>query len=293
MPPRDTLDAMRFGVATLAILCGCNQVFGLNPTEALPPLDAQYFDAPADAPFACPPIGTVPHFSRVLHQVQQDCFYYTSANGWAVAYCDEPAHQIAQGPLDGPFVPIAGMEQGGSQQYTEPHLVPEGDLLVVNARNTQSLVGNIAVFRRGTADAWTPAYTVTLDVPIDRDATFGAPSSGPIRRMFFQNGDGVYRELSMDETFTGTPLATYSPAELGVTFATKMPDLSPDGLRIIYAGYVGSRETIFYGDRPSLADRCTVTALTEVPSGRYPFMTEDCARIYFSAASSVLWVQRQ
>jgi hypothetical protein len=284
---------MRFGLVGLIALCGCNQILGLSPTEALPPIDAQYFDAPADAPFACPPPGTAPQFSRVLHQIQQDCTDFTTGAGWAVAYCYAGGYQISQGPPDGPFVPIDGFQQGGAQQYTEPRLVPEGDRLVVNARNSQQLVGNIVVYRRGTGDTWTMEHAITVDGALDRGARFGVPSRGPNRRMFFENGDGMYRELEMDDSFAGRLIATYTASDLGIDFALKIPDLSPDGLRIIYSGYLSSRETIFYGDRPTLADRFTVTPLSDVPSGRTPFLTEDCARIYLSAASSVLWVQRQ
>src|SRR5690349_8436389 len=102
---------MRFGLVGLAALCGCNQILGLSPTQALPPVDAQYFDAPADAPFSCPPIGTAPHFSRVLHQIQQDCTDFTASSDWAVGYCYTDRYQISQGPPDGPFERIAGMEQ--------------------------------------------------------------------------------------------------------------------------------------------------------------------------------------
>lgn len=54
------------------VLAGCNAVFGIKDTRQY---DAAYFDAPPDAPFACPALGgPAPTFSPVLHQdVIQDC----------------------------------------------------------------------------------------------------------------------------------------------------------------------------------------------------------------------------
>src|SRR5689334_19586163 len=84
---------------SVLLLVGCNQVYGLDPTRAS---DAAYFDAPIDAPYACPPIGTPPRFSRSFAQVvAQNCNNYTvSISGRALARCAFAGDQrIAEGAI--------------------------------------------------------------------------------------------------------------------------------------------------------------------------------------------------
>ena len=65
------------GVGLLALLAGCNQVFGLKETV---PTDAQQFDAPPDAAFTCPPPGSQPAFAAILRQaVTKNCVSYTTS----------------------------------------------------------------------------------------------------------------------------------------------------------------------------------------------------------------------
>ena len=69
-------DGMR-ALACLLFVCGCNQVFGLRETVAI---DAQQFDAPLDAPYACPAIGLQPAFGKILHQsIPKNCVSYTTS----------------------------------------------------------------------------------------------------------------------------------------------------------------------------------------------------------------------
>ena len=70
------------------LLCGCNQVFGLQETGQL---DAAFFDAPADAPYACPPLGTAPRFAPQLTQfLVQRCDGYSGVtSGRAGASCKD------------------------------------------------------------------------------------------------------------------------------------------------------------------------------------------------------------
>lgn len=47
----------------LVVLRACNQAFGLHQTQQQPSADARFLDAPIDAPYSCPPIGTAPQWS--------------------------------------------------------------------------------------------------------------------------------------------------------------------------------------------------------------------------------------
>ncbi|NVB82701.1 MAG: hypothetical protein HOV81_30270 [Kofleriaceae bacterium] len=282
---------MRFVVAAL-LLCGCNQVFGLNPTEALPPTDAQYFDAPPDAPFTCPPAGTLPQFSPVLHQIQQNCRFYTRSADWATAECRDMPTRMAQGAPDGPFASIGGLEDDFPFTYENPQLAPEGDELFVRYSDPGAATGEIKVFRR-SGNSWTEAGAVSINgVTITAEVAFGTPSRAPNRRMFVSNYDiSEIREIELDATYHGTVVATYTPQEVD-TFLRSQPNLTPDGLRIIFSVGGAGRDQVGYGDRASLADRFTFQLLPDAPTGETPFLTEDCGRLYFSAASSVLWVQQ-
>ena len=87
MPTCDDARVIRAGLCLL--LCSCNWVFGLEGTV---PLDAQYFDAPPDAPWACPAQGALPKFSPAIHQADVGANYcsdYTTsgARGLAMAIC--------------------------------------------------------------------------------------------------------------------------------------------------------------------------------------------------------------
>src|SRR5687768_17156526 len=81
-----------------AVVAGCNWVYELGDTRAAPPIDAQYFDAPADAPPACPAPGVEPKFQPDYLQLPVPaCESYIPGTAWgeAVARC-----VISQGQID-------------------------------------------------------------------------------------------------------------------------------------------------------------------------------------------------
>jgi hypothetical protein len=61
---------------------------------------------------------------------------------------------------------------------------------------------------------------------------------------------------------------------------------------VLYAG--GSMGSgLYYVQRASIGvPFSTATLLADVPATGDAFMTDDCARIYFSALGSILWVQQ-
>ena len=123
-------------------LGACNQVFGLAPTTALPPIDAQQFDAPADAPYACPPLGQQPTFSAFFHQIIStgDCVGYSlsaPAMDLAIAMCVDSiagamSVRVNQGPIDMSLGDTQLISSGGPFDYASAVVAPEGDQLWVN-----------------------------------------------------------------------------------------------------------------------------------------------------------------
>ncbi|MBA3397711.1 MAG: hypothetical protein H0T89_34120 [Deltaproteobacteria bacterium] len=277
------------------LLGGCTQVFGLAPTEQQPVTDAAFFDAPADAPFACPPIGETPQFSRVLNQIVQSCGEYSATTeGRAVALCTEPANQLAEGPLDGLLIPIAGLEQTAELHVDFARYAPEGDELFVRSWTQSTTIGRIRVYRR-QAEGFVYTHDVALPgQTTDSFVRFGTPSRGPRRRMMVRNNAFAYQEIEFDAAGTAVLIASYVAADLGVTSITQSPpNLTPDGLRLVFAGSTTNASGVLYSDRASLADRFQPGRLLPgIPINPTPFLTHDCARIYVSAIGYVFWVQR-
>lgn len=277
-------------VVVLAALAGCNSVYDLRETAPLPPIDAQYFDAPPDAPFACPPTGETPQFSRVLNQVIQNCAELsTSTTGRAVAYCREPVVQIAEGPTDEALVPIPELVEVPPLHVDLVRYAPEGDELWVRIWHQNTVVGRIAIYRReGTTvvhshDVTSPSGT------FDSFVRFGAPSAGPVRRVMIRNGSQAMQEIEVDSTGASTVIDTYEATDLGVATLGIPGNISPDGLRYVF----NAGTSTYYADRASISERFSPgRELVNVPINPAPFMTADCGRLYFTAVGYVFWVQR-
>jgi hypothetical protein len=82
--------------------------------------------------------------------------------------------------------------------------------------------------------------------------------------------------------------------ELGIQVATP-PNLSADGLRMVFRAYesTGNTFAVFYADRESIDARFGMAQpVAGVPDVSDPFMSDDCARIYFSGLGSLLYVDQ-
>ena len=285
---------MRFAVVALAA-CGCNQVFGLEQTIG----PSVYFDAPVDAPFACPPVGQTPQFSRLLHQIPQRCSELSASliADQAIAMCFEPTMQIAQGTAVGPLEQIAGFETVNRIHYDAPRLMPDGDQVIIRRWDEGTVVGEIRVYNRGADGVLTYSHEITLPSGAQTDSfvRYGSPSRGPSRRMFYRPNIGPLTELEFGPSGASTIAATYTEDDFGVTsFAGLPPSITGDGLRLVM--YAGGPEGngIYYSDRAMVTDRFrTASLLMNVPPAIDAFMTDDCERLYFSAINSLFWVQQQ
>lgn len=173
-------------------LCACNQVFGLDPTRHA------YFDAQIDAPFACPPIGTTPHFATNPHQVvYEDCDQYqvTSDGTLAVVTC---VGVISQGPALGPFKAIPELASDGTTQRQNVRISPDGDQLVLQesigpsqfVRYTHASDGT---WQRGDVLVWPSSETSAVYVVSTQ--TRGLP-----RRFFAVDNSGYLDEVIDDGT---------------------------------------------------------------------------------------------
>lgn len=284
------------GLCALWAVGACNQIYGIDRTRAVPPIDAQFFDAPSDAPFACPTGPEAPAFSPLFHQIVQDCTDYTASEttGRALAMCATEPPGVAEGPADGPLTLIPGLEIVPGTTLSSPRLAPEGDELYVKQYPSMASFGGVTVYRK-TGTTWTA--TGSLAVPdadmISQQISFGTPSRGPTRRMFVMNGDGVAQEIELSDPSQPHLINKYVATDLGLAYLSEAPNLSPDGLRLTLVGSGTQRTLQLYASRTSLTERFPIPVpLPGVPRIDELFMTSDCSRVYFSAASALLWIQR-
>lgn len=279
-------------------LAGCNAVFGVHKTG---PADAQLFDAIPDAPYACPPPGTTPSFSVYFRQVvpKGSCVGYTLSRtaDLAFATCSKPSgdasmFQPSQGAVDSATLVDATLVPTAS--LGQPKLAPDGDELWATTFDTNgaSLAG---YSRSGTT--WTHAFDVFRFVG-QLDA--GTPMrAGTTRRVLFHSGNAIHElDQVAPGSWTEINVGVYTLAYLQVDAIMSAPNVTPDGLRMVFGARVGvlqPRLGVFYADRATLADPFgPAVRIDAVPDqAGTPFLTEDCSRLYFSGLRSVLYVPQQ
>jgi hypothetical protein len=279
----------------LVCLCACNQIFGLDETHGF----TRVFDAPIDAPFACPPPGQTPAFNTAPHQVQlfPGCNGYVLATdaGLALALC---SNSIVQGAIDSPMTPVADLTSTDSNvlRYA-PRLSPEGDQVVVAETQQSPLVRQYVRYLHGGGDHWTRNDVLVMPSMLPPIAWLSGPTRGPARRLLAVGSDDSIYELVDDGSPNLQLRATYTAAMLGIHNLTA-PQLSPDGLRIVVAATQADAmgnvlQAVWYTDRATLDDSFRpADPMPTVPVISDPFMTADCSRVYFTGIGSLWFVQR-
>ena len=280
----------------LLALCACNRIFGLSPT-AESKVDAQFFDAPVDAPFTCPPIGTTPRFETDPHQVIYDkCFgYQRSANGIAKVDC---LNAIDMGAWDGPFAPAADLAEDATYFRTGGWLAPDGDQIYMQEMGKLASVNQFARFVPNGSGGWTRVDTLVFPSQLYLPYFISTPTRTVPRHAMVLDNHGYLAEVIDDGTANLQFVRAYSNLQLGIANFNG-PQLSPDGLRLVIYGTApqpdGSvLQSVWYSDRPSIdADFRTFDPLPDVPLITDPFFTEDCSRLYFSGIGSIWYVQQR
>jgi hypothetical protein len=291
------------GVLVLLVTCACNAALGLDETHGRPPADAQFFDAPADAPYACPPFGTAPVFSAFFHQIIPTgaCGWYTNSpsSNLAVAACSTAGsggplgYGLEQGPIGATSLVPLGLTP--SLTASNAVLSPEGDQLFVSAAVGDN--GAIAVYTPTGVDAWAHASDVVTSP--NPTLTVSTPTRvGVSRRVLYLDGTLHELEEGPPGKWTEINAGKHSNTALGVSGIASVPQLSPDGLRMVFRAtgvLLGAPELVVYADRASLADPFNpAVALDGIPAdAQTPFLAEDCSRLYFSGLGSVLYVTQR
>jgi hypothetical protein len=293
-------------VRWLAIVVGlsaCNWAFGIKDTRGLDAAPVPFFDAPIDAPFVCPPIGTDPMFTSVLRPViAQDCTSYSisTTGSTAVALCN-PGRAVMVGAVDQQLSIASGLADDSLHLYSDPKISPEGDQIFVNRTDNNGAAPELAIFSRAgtTWSAGTP-----LPASFDQAGSVSAPTRGPSRHIIHRHsgvgaGAAQLRELFDNGDGTWTQLLTYTTTDLDAIFSRATLRISPDGLRLMFLGAPLAMQTaraLMYADRASINDRFSKarplgSVNVDVTSNAY--MNDDCSRIYMSSGQQIVFVQRQ
>lgn len=283
---------MRFHLV-LAV-AGCNSVFGVHQTEQAPVADAQFFDAPSDAPYACPQIGTAPVFKKYYHQaLDQSCSGYTTSprTNLATAMCVAPS-VVREGAIDGPMtVSTFASPPSTSGAVYRAKLGPDGDVLLVRRFDTIKNAFTISLYER-TAETWTYRYDAlvpTVDGSLPSTPTRGASARRFL--LYFAVNQGEFHEIVETSPGVWSDLLTHTTTELGVDAVFDV-NLSPDGLRIVFGGGTSVSTAIFYADRARVGDPFGHTTPFDLPAAYGAFMTEDCGRMYFEGLGTIFYVSQ-
>ena len=275
-------------LVTMAVLlgAGCDQVFGLTRSSAA--IDASTSDEGlVDAGTACPALGGTPTFSMTLHLRATGCAEYNaSTTGRAVANC---TGVVSEGPAAGPLIPVVGLESMQGLMHDASRMVPEGDLLFVREWNTQTVFSRILVERRLPGDTFAFERENTVSgMTLDTSARFGVPTRGPVRRMLLRNRQALV-ELAIDALGAASVMTTYTENDLGVDNVALVPNLSADGLQMVFGGSgTPGGSGVYYADRASLGDRFgAARRVGSVPYSYDPWLGEACSELAFSVGTSV------
>jgi hypothetical protein len=271
-------------------LGGCNSLYDITSTRSLDaavPIDAQYFDAPPDAPPACPAVGGEPKFKAAYNQLTGvgNCVSFTPAFMWgkAVGVCNS---RIQQGALEGPIETELGVVPAGYTQF--PRLSQDGALLFVE----NSMTLKIDIWAKNPDDTWTKKINTIDDASYRYISQATTTSPRHAIQTDFNGSNNQLRELVEQTSGDWASVDLYLVSELGVGTVDQQ-SLSSDGLHLTFVGTpAGSnKNTVWWSRRATLADHFgTAVELTTVPlSGGAPFMADDCSRYYFSGLGAVFY----
>lgn len=280
---------MKAGYAALGLLaCACNDIYGIRSTGLV---DARYFDAGIDAPFACPPAPETPQFSRNLIQaVLQPVYGYTTSTVTGRATGIDNNVGVVEGPIDSTMTLAKGLANpigcDSCAYFVSPRITPEGDgIYVLKA----AFDAHILLYQP-TDGTWLQTQDFGLA------SALGSVTRGPVRHMITVDGAGNLREYALTDsgTLTQSDPVPYSPADLGVGSFPHGSMLTPDGLHMIFVAQDDkSKEHVYYADRPDVGARFSMGRLMpEIPAVDEAYMTEDCSRIYLPGLGSVFYAPR-
>ncbi|MBA3464527.1 MAG: hypothetical protein H0T46_31640 [Deltaproteobacteria bacterium] len=284
------MHALR-GVVALYYLAGCDAVFGLQRNDGAS--DASADDASAVP--ACPAVGTDLVFSTSLRLERTGCSELTgSTAGHVAALCNG---QIHSGPELALMLPQEVLKGTMTDHFDVPRMAPDGDTLYVRHWTNATVHSRILEFAATASNVWSATHDVWEANRLDTSARFGTPAPVGIagnHRMFVRNFSTL-AEIEFDVAGTGSMVASYTAQDLGVDTVTLAPNLTADGLRIIFGG-VGTQTPsgVYIAERETVVERFGPAKLISgVPYVFDPWLDPRCTRLYLSLQNTVYSLERQ
>jgi hypothetical protein len=268
---------LRSSASAWLLLAGCNQLLGSAEVGSAP---ARVFDAPLDAPFACPELGAPPHYSPYLHQLPiTGCTHYSESAGSMIADCViDGTHTVMEGPIGGELAVAPGVETASVPLF--PRLTPDGQHLLIHV-STQLY----AYTRQG--DSWGARAETNIFLG-DFISYSTIARQGSAERIILEGAGAVFDEYE-HQGDVWTRISSTPHSQYGFTGGLGGMAMTSDGRRLVISGPAGT----FYTDRASFAEPFRIVDTLEAPGAYDVFITDDCARIYVSGLGSIFYAQQR
>lgn len=267
------------------IVCGCNQIFGLDQTHLV---DASP-DVAIDAKRTCPAIGTPLRFGGEFHQVvRQECqgYNFSAAASIGVASCQESMPTYGTFAYEGTRDQLMAKVDVGLMYVDSVRIYPEGDRVLV--RGYDSAVGYVAnLYARDPQNGWVPTKDPLPPISNSMISTF---STGPDRRVVIAGYGTPAIEYAQDATGAWTEVGSYVAMDWQCSNLYGV-SLTSDALRLFVSCIRSDtyRVETRYAERNTKADLFgPLLPLEGAPTNlSLVVLDDDCSRAYFSALNAV------
>jgi hypothetical protein len=275
------------------VVAGCNWVYGNDRVAAIPNVDAQFFDAPVDAPPACG--STTPQFKQELFEVlvPSNCQHFSvSDNNRVVAICQPTLYMTLYAGMttdhDGLQPMVSDLPADG--QPIAIRIAPEGDFALIQIYRSYDDEFYHAVRLDPATNIWHDLGSITAIDP-HIGGLLSTPTRGPDRHLLTWSYSAGFTEYVGDDLDWTAQVPYVSPGFGSISNAF---GLTPDGLRIVaLAGIGNSTPTARYGARTDMSQPfMTSTVLAESSSIQEPYLTEDCGKLFFYGLDRILYVKQ-
>ncbi len=274
---------MRYAV--LALLGGCNQVFGLPPTRLEP-------GALPDAPVTCSELGTAPRFANTSKQaIEQRCswYHFNGTGTLATANCSDQFHV---GLRDTAMTPGIGLPSPDELAgfYTQPRPNPDGDRIYF--RRDKDAIHEVVSYARTQDGSW--SYEVERRMMVANNSFISTVFRGPNGDRMILTSPFMLTELEFVAGGWRQVGAAHPARELRVT--SDRPStfaVTSDGLRAIYwTNFEAVSPEMLYTDRGGPESWFgPPQPLVGAQPGLDSQMTDDCARIYYATGTLGVFYQ--
>ncbi len=201
------------------------------------------------------------------------------------------------GPIGGVLNPTSGFASANGTV-----LFPEGDTAIATYYAPGPPFGSYAptIYTSSTGGAWSRGE----QLPYMGDATstaapqyaVGVPARAGAEHLAFLHTYGSLPDvLQLIESPSWSAVQQYSASDLGFVAIDDQalpPNLSSDGLRFVTFGALTTGESgIVYSDRATTSARFSPARLLVPLKVNSAFLSEDCARLYFSGVDATFYME--